>query len=220
MNEDSKSEQVYKELRRLILTNQILQGSYLNEYEWASNLDIDPSILRDVLNRLLGEGLVTLDRSKGYFVTELTAEDVNQLIEIREILEVENIKLVFDRITKSQIDELEDICDAIREMVLKGDHAQAWDADLNFHEKLIGFSGNHMLLHTYTTSHIPLFHQTIGKTKSYLKDDDLTDNEHYTIVRALREKDLDLAVNTLRDHIRRSGRSILSEESSFPSKNS
>jgi DNA-binding GntR family transcriptional regulator len=165
--------------------------------------------VREALTRLLGEGLVELGERGGYYVTEMTPEDVRQIRELREVLELAALRLAVGRVTEAQLARLDDICNDFSSLVQKGYVAGACEADIKFHETLLAASGNRRLLQAYHYAHIPLFHQKLGKTRVYLEDYDQTDREHRLIVEALRNQDLALAEQTLRNHFKRGEAAVL-----------
>ncbi len=201
MRDEPLSEKAYIELRKKILSNQLLAGSRLKEDEWSKKLDVNRMALREALTRLQGEQLVARGERGGFFVKYLTAEDIRDIRELREILELGALRLLIDKITEEQLAELERICDDFTTMYHRGYFNGALEADVKFHETLIKFSGNKKLSNAYFTSNIPLFHQKIGRSHSPMDDYELTDIEHRTIVSALREKDFSKAESTLTKHL-------------------
>ncbi len=87
INERSKREQAYYQLRRLLVFQQIPEGSRLRESEWTERFEVNRSALREALARLEGEGLVRMGPKTGYFVPRLTSEDVQNILAVRIILE-------------------------------------------------------------------------------------------------------------------------------------
>jgi len=209
MKSDSQANHAYHEIRRNILTAQLPPGVRLKEDYWAGKLDVGRMAVREALTRLLGEGLVELGERGGYYATEMTPEDVRQIRELREVLELAAVRLAAGRITEAQLARLDDICRDFSSLVQKGYVAGACEADIRFHETLLAASGNRRLLQAYHYAHIPLFHQKLGKTRTYLEDYDQTDREHRLIVEALRNKDLALAEQTLRNHFKRGETAVL-----------
>lgn len=203
MKNDSLSNKVYQELRRKVLTNQLVPGTRLKEDAWAKKLEVSRMAVREALTRLLGERLVTLGEKGGYFVAALTEKDIRQIRELREILELGALRLVGRKINKEIVARLEKICTDFTSMVKEGYFSGACEADIKFHETLIECSGNQKLLEVYQFSHIPLFHQKLGKTQAYLNDYDQTDKEHRQIVKALKAKNFALAEQTLIRHFER-----------------
>ncbi len=209
MKSDSQANHAYHEIRRNILTAQLQPGVRLKEDYWAGKLDVGRMAVREALTRLLGEGLVELGERGGYYATEMTPDDVRQIRELREVLELAAVRLAAGRITETQLAQLDDICRDFSSLVQKGYVAGACEADIRFHETLLAASGNRRLLQAYHYAHIPLFHQKLGKTRTYLEDYDQTDREHRLIVEALRNKDLALAEQTLRNHFKRGETAVL-----------
>jgi DNA-binding GntR family transcriptional regulator len=142
----------------------------------------------------------------------MTVADIKQIREVREIFELAALRLGIGNISSQQIDELLKICDDFTMLVDKGYMAGACEADIQFHQKLVSLSGNTRLLKAYHYSHIPLFHQKIGKTKMYLDDYQLTDKEHRQIVSALQAKNLQLAEKILKAHFERGANAAIDNE--------
>jgi DNA-binding GntR family transcriptional regulator len=212
MKHDSQASVVYDEIRRQILITQLQPGIRLKEDAWAKRMKVSRVAVREALTRLLGEGLVTAGLRGGYFVTEMTVADIKQIREVREIFELAALRLGIGNISSHQIDELLKICDDFTMLVDKGYMAGACEADIQFHQKLVSLSGNTRLLKAYHYSHIPLFHQKIGKTKMYLDDYQLTDKEHRQIVSALQAKNLQLAEKILKAHFERGANAAIDNE--------
>jgi len=208
MKSESLAHKAYTELRRKILSAQIPPKTRLKEDFWAKKLSVSRMAIRETLTRLLGENLVTLGPKGGYFVNSLTAEDIVQIRELREILEIGALRLACEKITKEQIARLEKICKDFSTMVEQGYYAGACEADLRFHETLIECTGNEKLLRTYTNSHIPLFHRQLAKSSSSEGDYELTDKEHRAIVKALAERNFAQAEEVMRKHFARGANMI------------
>jgi DNA-binding GntR family transcriptional regulator len=209
MKTDSLSLKAYTEIRKKILSQQIPGNSRLKEDEWAEKIQVSRMAIREALNRLLGEGLLRVGEKGGYFVKAMTVEDVILIRELREILELGAVRLAYQKMTATHIKQLEKICDDFTMMAKQGYRSGACEADIKFHETLMKFAGNEKLFQIYTASHIPLFHEKVGKALSTLDDYEQTDKEHRQIVTALKNKNLKLAEQTLKDHFARGVSAVL-----------
>jgi DNA-binding GntR family transcriptional regulator len=203
MKTDSLSLKAYNEIRNKILSQQLSPNTRLKEDEWALKIQVSRMAIREALNRLLGEGLLTVGEKGGYFVKPMTVDDVKLVRELREILELGAIRLAHEKITPAEIEQLEKICNSFTRMSSEGYFSGACEADIKFHETLIKCAHNEKLLQIYISSHIPLFHEKIGKALCKLDDYEQTDKEHRLIVKALKDKDLKLAEETLSAHFAR-----------------
>jgi DNA-binding GntR family transcriptional regulator len=203
MKVDSLASKAFLEIRKKILSNQLPPNTRLKEDEWAKKVGVSRMAVREALTRLLGEDLVVLGEKGGYYIKPMLASDVREIREFREVMELGAVRLAFKKMTKEQFVILEKICDDFTSMVEKGYFNGALEADMKFHETLIEFSGNSKLQRVYRSSHIPLFHQKLGKTQTALNDYEQTDAEHRQIVKALKSKNLKLAEETLIRHFAR-----------------
>jgi DNA-binding GntR family transcriptional regulator len=209
MKVDSLALKAYNEIRKAILSQQLAPNTRLKEDDWAVKIDVSRMAIREALNRLLGEGILVVGKKGGYFVKPMTLDDIKLIRELREILEVGAIKLAIGKITPEQIRQLEQICDDFTMMSKQGYFSGACEADVKFHETLIKYADNEKLFQIYKTSHIPLFHDKLGKSLIAMNDYDLTDNEHRKIVEALKSKDYQLAEATLLAHFQRGYNAVL-----------
>lgn len=203
MKIDSLANKVYIELRKKILSNQLVSGTRLKEDIWAKRLDVNRMAVREALTRLLGEQLIETGEKGGYFVKSMSAEDVRQIRELREILELGAIRLAIQKMDEKGIQKLEEICNDFTSMVERGYFGGACEADVKFHETLIDSAQNDKLKDIYEISNIPLFHQKLGKSQTHMDDYELTDQEHRQLLKAIKEKNVKLAEETLTKHLLR-----------------
>lgn len=200
---------VYAELRKRILSNQLTRGSRLVESWWAQKLNVSRVAVREALIRLSGESLVEFGEKGGCFVKSISAADVIEIKELREVLELGALKLLFDRYDKEVVAKLERICDDFSTMVAGGYLSGACEADVKFHEAIMEGSKNERLVHIYRSSNIPLFHFKLGSSNTEMNDYEQTDQEHRKIVKALKKKDYETARETLIQHLDRGEKAML-----------
>jgi DNA-binding GntR family transcriptional regulator len=209
MKSDSLANKAFVELRKKILSNQLLPNTRLKEDEWAKKVGVSRMAVREALTRLLGENLLVIGEKGGYFVKPLLPDDIHEIRELREILELGALRLAFKKMTKEQFSTLEKICDDFTQMVKKGYYNGALEADVKFHETLVEYSANNKLRQVYLSSHIPLFHQKLGKSQIGMDDYDQTDSEHRQILNALKDKNLKQAEQTMMKHFARGEAAVL-----------
>ncbi len=209
MKIDSLALKAYNEIRKKILSQQLAANTRLKEDEWAGKIEVSRMAIREALNRLLGEGLVSVGEKGGYFVKPITVADIKQIRELREILEIGALRISHKKITASDIKQLEAVCDDFSLMVKQGYYNGACEADIKFHETLIKCAQNDKLTILYMSSHIPLFHEKLGKALTEFDDYELTDKEHRQIVTALKAKNINLAEQTMLSHFERGISAVL-----------
>lgn len=91
------SDSAYDRLREEILHWRLLPGTPLSEIELAERLGVSRTPLRAALARLALEGLVDTSRGRTGVVSEVSAETITELFELREALETQAVRLVARR---------------------------------------------------------------------------------------------------------------------------
>lgn len=203
MAENTQKKRAYQELQRRILVLALMPNERLREEDWAARLQVSRAAIREALTQLVGEGLVRAGTRGGYFVTQMSEEDIHQVRELREVLETAAFSLACERVTESELQAIEETCDDFAALVKKGYHNGACECDLRFHHLLIAASGNDHLVKAYHRSNIPLFHMKLGQSQMHMDDYAETEKEHRLIAAALRKRDKREGIEQLKLHFRR-----------------
>lgn len=100
------SDRAYSQLREEILNWRLLPGTPLSETELADRLGVSRTPLRAALARLALEGLVDTSRGRTGVVSEVSAESITELFELREALETQAARLAARRRSPQVFDDL------------------------------------------------------------------------------------------------------------------
>ncbi|RCK73878.1 MAG: Transcriptional regulator, GntR family [Anaerolineae bacterium] len=100
---------IYKEIRRSIIMGHRQPGERLDVEEIARQYNTSITPIRDALQMLTQEGLVSIKPRSGYFVTRMTLKQLRDMMELRKILELAAIERAAMRITPAQIQELRSV---------------------------------------------------------------------------------------------------------------
>jgi GntR family transcriptional regulator, rspAB operon transcriptional repressor len=143
MGNTSKN-RIYTELRRSIILGRRQPGERLDIAHIANWYHISVTPVRDALHMLNQEGLVTIKPRSGYYVTRITLKELNDMLELRKILELAAIEKAVHRIDDNQINGLKKVHEGY-----SGDDDESYDryTDENrrFHYLLAQASGNREL---------------------------------------------------------------------------
>ena len=99
-------ESTYQRLRSDIIAGKLAPGVKLRIEELRADYRIGGSPLREALNRLAGEGFVTVEQQRGFRVAPVSEDDLKDLSRMRVMLE----------------------CEALRESI--GNGGDEWEAEL------------------------------------------------------------------------------------------
>lgn len=80
-------EKAYRIIKQLIITCEINPGGILNERELVESIGVSRTPIREALNRLEKENLVTIIPQRGAFVSAITVKVINDIYQLRAIIE-------------------------------------------------------------------------------------------------------------------------------------
>jgi DNA-binding GntR family transcriptional regulator len=192
-------EAVLARLRHLIATGSLRPGEQVRQEQLAEQLGVSRVPLREALRILEGEGRVTYHPHRGYFVTELSVEDLVEVYRIRELLEGEAIRVAVERATPEQRAEVDRQRLACESAAAAADLAAMTEANRAFHFALYDASGMPTLVRT-----IRLCWEATEVYRSLYYDDPrhrtLVVREHRGIAKAFLRGDADRAIALLAAH--------------------
>src|SRR5215469_1119399 len=94
---------VYEALVDLIVTAELKPGQHLVETDLARQLGVSRQPVREALHRLEAEGWVDLRPAQGAFVHVPTDQEVDELLDVRALLEAETARLAAGNATRAQV---------------------------------------------------------------------------------------------------------------------
>ena len=106
-------DQVYQILRDEICAGKYAPGSWLQETELTEYLGVSRSPVREALRRLVADGLLMEIPNKGVFVKEFTARDIDEIFDMRVMLESYAIRNSRSRMTSARLQKLFDILEKL-----------------------------------------------------------------------------------------------------------
>jgi DNA-binding GntR family transcriptional regulator len=136
-------------LRREILGGSTDPGQRLVEEQLTRRMGISRGPLREALRRLAEQGLVEHLPRRGVRVATLSAADVQELYEVREVLERHAVTLGGAAPHRPDLAELRAALDAMRAAARAGDRLGVADAHRRFHVGIVALGGNRQLALLY-----------------------------------------------------------------------
>jgi DNA-binding GntR family transcriptional regulator len=131
----TKSTYAYEELRRMILDGELEPGTHLRLRNVAEHLGLSIQPIRDAIKMLERDGMVDSESHRGATVTQISGDEVIELIGVRLWLEILAIKEAVPRHTEASMKEVEKALeDARRTMRTEGDGLEYSQANRRLHE--------------------------------------------------------------------------------------
>ena len=144
-------------IKDAILSGKLEPGDRIVEMKLATDLGVATTSVREALFELEAQGFVTRFTNKGTFVTQLSKDDIAQIIRVRHELEGLATELAEQRATAEDVAELRTHISEMELAATKSDLRQFYRADIEFHQKIWTLSGNRHLCKALDTIVGPLF---------------------------------------------------------------
>lgn len=201
---DTLSTQVYRQIKVSILTCKLKPGQMVYESDLIQQYGVSKTPIREALKLLTQDRLIQSIPGTCYIITPVTVKDVNEIWEMRAILEEATAVRAARLITDQQVKELEKLVGEVFLIQNLDDLYRWYQQNTAFHLAMAQISNNARL--------ISVLHNTLDEATRFLLMDpqmppDTSEwvNQHLRIVSALRERDGALATEvTLEDmHIAR-----------------
>lgn len=178
-------------LRTAILDGTLAPGSRLPQEDLAAVLQTGRIPVRRSLRVLEFEGLVRSEPNRGYTVTELEPDDIEQIYHLRIVLESHAVRLAIPRLAEDDLDELDRLHDAL---LVEPDPAEALVLRDRFRARLYAVTNRPRLTSAILRLRQEVARAVIGRPRHH-KPGDLTD-----FLAAVKAGDADGAVADLTAH--------------------
>ncbi|MFK4105322.1 GntR family transcriptional regulator [Streptomyces sp. NPDC019531] len=201
------SDSVYEDIKAMVMDHEIAPGARVGMEALARTLNVSPTPVREALARLEADGLVVKRSLSGYRATELlTRQGVEELFEMRLLLEPRAAALAARNADEGQLDAIEATLEAMQAHPgpTTGPYASYRDfaaLDQRFHDAVAEAAHRPLLADAVERLHA---HLHVFRLSSVQDAGDPTLNEHDRILRAILRRRAELAAEAMTEHLTRS----------------
>lgn len=193
------SEKAYHLIKEKIITLELPPSSLINEQSLMDELGLGRTPIREALQRLEMEGLITIVPRRGAFVADISITDLYKIFETRIFLEGFCARLAAQRATARQLSQMEDTVAQLEQASGNGVKT-LMDIDARFHQLLYQAANNEFLaevlrrLYDLSLRIWYLVLERIGDVHDSIA-------QHRGVVNALKAQDEDLAEALIQEHV-------------------
>ncbi len=191
---------VFQKLREDILSGKYKEHEELKEVAIGEELGVSRTPVREAFRQLELEGLIQIVPNKGAYVTSITAKDVKDIYMIRSLLEGLCARLATEKITKEQMEEMEENIYLAEFHAQKGHMDQMAELDNRFHDILYEACDSKMLEHALKDYHQYVL-RVRQKTLSNNTRGRASNDEHRQIMEAIKAGDAAKAEQLANQHM-------------------
>ncbi len=198
---------VFESIREDILNGRYKQDTELKEAAIGAELGVSRTPVREALRQLELEGLVSIIPNRGAYVNMITAKDVQEIYEIRSMLEGLCARWATRSITKEQLDSMEESLCLSEYHTARKNYEKLYELDSLFHEQLYEAGGSRILNHILSDFHD--YVKMVRKATISTSSRSVTSTEeHRAIFEAIKDKDPDKAEALAKEHVKHTIESI------------
>ncbi len=157
INAKSLRDEIVEALQRSIILGLIKPGAPLIERELAEKFGVSSIPVREALHELEGRGLVVKRPNRTCCVIELSREELNQMFELRALLEPQVIAWASERMTAEEAASIQPLLEELKKAAAQNDFAQFFFHDLRLHRRLWELSRNRIAAQALERAVLPLF---------------------------------------------------------------
>ncbi|MFF1910820.1 GntR family transcriptional regulator [Streptomyces sp. NPDC058239] len=139
-------DQVANALRAALIAGDLRPGMIYSAPALAAEFGVSATPVREAMLDLAREGLVEAVRNKGFRITELTDQDLDDFTELRAMIEVPTVGRIARMGKVSELQALRPLALAIVAAAAEHDIIGYLEADRRFHLELLGLAGNRRLV--------------------------------------------------------------------------
>ncbi|SEO87143.1 DNA-binding transcriptional regulator, GntR family [Actinacidiphila rubida] len=141
-------ERVRDALRAAIISGELEPGVVYSAPALGARFGVSSTPVREAMLDLAKEGLVAAQPNKGFRITQVSEQDLDDIAAVRLLIEPPTVRAAVRVIPEADLPALRELAQAIVDAVERGDLVGYVRADHVFHLALLGYSGNRHLVDT------------------------------------------------------------------------
>jgi len=204
----NKKVRVYESLKQRIINCDLPPGLPINEADFASELGVSKTPVREALRQLERDGFVENVPGRGSTISHLTPLNIHEILEIREIIETGAAKHVarFNPRNEELIKKRVEHQQLLSEKSGNEEYVHEWGEWEDVHLSIVQALGNHTFLRMYEglLDRIKRIRNHFGQRFTPRRLNEII-SEHLAILDSILEGDPDRAEQAVRKHLQNAG---------------
>lgn len=212
---DPLYDQIYEIMWRKILEGAVPVGKRLRDVEWAENLNVSRTPVREAFRKLQQDGILAPVSNGGYVLKAMGPSDLNLLYRCRAVLEALAVRDFKGEISKADIAALYALIERTKQKIGLREFQEVFLLNTQFHRYFIDGSQNPYARHVienisrltlYARSSLKLMiEKNPALTTDYIDHLMLNQTRHWQIVEFVEAGDFDAAADCMELHLFETG---------------
>jgi DNA-binding GntR family transcriptional regulator len=199
---------VFENLKQAIVRGDFSPGNRLVESRIAEAMGISRTPVREAIHKLEREGLIKKLPQGGFYVLNLSREEIEETFGIRSVLESYAARLAAIKHQKEELEPLEEKIEAFQYFLNRGEMEALLEINTEFHGLLYAMSRSPKLVKMINDlqDQIYRFRRIILKIETMAKT---SNDDHRQMLSAMKMRDADRVETLVRQHILRGQKIVL-----------
>jgi DNA-binding GntR family transcriptional regulator len=194
-------EMTYEFLKSSVLSGHFNPGERLTEERLAKKLGVSRTPVREALHKLESEGLIKPLETRGFIVSRDSKDEVEELFELRAILEGYALRIISEKISEEDLKQLDRLVAGAEDALRRKRMEEVFKWNTKFHDTLHGIVVDKKRLHRLLVNIRKYVLRYRMDTLQYPDGGKRAVDGHRKILLALKLKDPDLCERMMREHI-------------------
>jgi DNA-binding GntR family transcriptional regulator len=194
-------ERAYEYLKSSVLSGLFNPGERLTEEHLAEKLGVSRTPVREALHKLESEGLIKPLETRGFIVSRDSTDEVEELFEIRALLEGYALRIISEKISEKDLEQLNSFIEKAEEALRRKRIDGVFKWNTKFHDMLHNMVTEKRRLHRLMVNVRKYALRYRKDTLQYPDGGRRAIDGHRKILLALRLRDPDLCERVMREHI-------------------
>jgi DNA-binding GntR family transcriptional regulator len=191
----------YEFLKSSVLSGHFNPGERLTEERLAKKLGVSRTPVREALHKLESEGLIKPLETRGFIVSRDSKDEVEELFELRAILEGYALRIISEKISEEDLKQLDRLVAGAEDALRRKRMEEVFKWNTKFHDTLHGIVVDKKRLHRLLVNIRKYVLRYRMDTLQYPDGGKRAVDGHRKILLALKLKDPDLCERMMREHI-------------------
>jgi len=208
---ENLSARVYKQIKNLILSNEVMPGQKLHHQQLSERLSVSRTPVREALTRLAQDGYVSLLPNRGFTCKEIRMQEAEELYDLREAMEAFAVEKATAHLTQAALEQLRRKIDCYGEDVHKHFSRERLVYDQDVHLEIAQLTCNETLKNflRHVFERIVLKRRTDGPYDQARGV--AAHQEHLRLLEAMERRNVEEAVRVIRAHVQEGKSNAISD---------
>jgi DNA-binding GntR family transcriptional regulator len=192
--------EAYNDIRKMIFSNELKPGQKIPYRRMAEGLSMSLTPVVQALKHMEFMGLVRHEQNKGFFVENVTPQEIDEAYELRIIIEPKMLTQTILSLDEQGIQRIGTALDEYLDACNKGSLKLKLVKDIQFHMSMAELSGQNLsiLILRYLFDFLYL---RFGQELIFSRPSEDSADAHTSIFNAIKTKDIETATTVLKKHI-------------------